>query len=64
MLGHGLSMIVRVDAAVVDQVPETMKNARNREANLGRRWVWYICRMSRNGVSKGWSKLNYDIFVN
>ena len=35
MLGHGLGMIVRVAAAVVDQVPETMKNAGNPEAKLG-----------------------------
>lgn len=34
MLGHGLGMTVAVAAAVVDQVPETMKNAGNPELNL------------------------------
>ena len=34
MLGHDLGMTVDVAAAVVDQVPETMKNADNPEANL------------------------------
>ena len=35
MLGHGLDMTVGVAAAVVDQVPEMMKNAGNLGANLG-----------------------------